>query len=450
MDEEISQLLRLPSVEKIRDFFNRWPLLTFCSVLQGKLASDSDSDEALELLETSIKSVPEIASALLSPPFADFAAAAAFGADERLQLLVLNAIETSSEISPMLLQMATERNSTVGVRAARLVGLRLNRGGLSSLLPILPELLILANPPTRDEVRMRIIEAVLIGSESSAEFFETVKADFISQIIRTFLGDDLLLKLNALELLERLGSFPSGKAFISHDSECMRVLEAELTDPDLKGSVALVMASVGRVDSARLWPTILGLIQSSQSEILLGLKSLTAIVAYPGGREKAKQDAVLVERLLLKIMDSSNEEVLKVVCDALGQVAGVIPIGHLIPKTCSLLLSKPFPEVRAHNWRAVTRMLYVMSAEQVAEVLLITNSPVMKLLNDFVSEAAYDSRVAKWEFVKALMGDAHLDRSVISTALGPQLTIRLSEYARGGFAWAPAQQAAVVVERMTS
>ena len=446
---DVTEVLKRPSVERIMEFFARRPLLDFCMQLQGALAADEGEDE-LQLLETAVHSSPEICEKLLSEEFVDFAAAAAAG-DERLQLLVLGALTSVKSIHPLLLKLVADRSSSVGIVAARLLGRRLKEGGLPAIHDLSAELKILSEPPAKDEVRMRVLEAILIGSESSEEFFDYVKADFVSKVLDAFKGDDLLLKLNALELLERMGSFAAGRKFLVSDATCVQLLENELSNPDMRGSVALVLSSIGRVEGSKLWSTVLSLVQSySQPDLLIGLKSLCALVAYPAGRQHVQREAGLLERLLMKIMDSSNEEVLKVACDCVAQLAGLIPVGQLITKGCNLLVTKPFPDVRAHNWRMLNKVIRIMSSEQVSDSILLAGGPVVKVLSDFVSESAYDARVAKWEFVKALMGDAHLERVVIATALGPSLTSKLIEYARGGFAWAPAQQAAVLVDRMAS
>merc|ERR1712146_821644 len=94
------------------------------------------------------------------------------------------------------------------------------------------------------------------------------------------------------------------------------------------------------------------------------------------------------------------------------------------------LTTKPFPDIRSATWR----LLAAFAASQDSTRKMLVSDAMRELLLDFSSETASDAKIAKHEFVEALVQH---QGSWLAAFLDPNLETMLSEYAKQGPYWMP-------------
>jgi len=112
---------------------------------------------------------------------------------------------------------------------------------------------------------------------------------------------------------------------------------------------------------------------------------------------------------------------------------------RLLPLALRNLKAKPFPEVRSHTWRLLS--VFAAKCHNAAQAALPSEEMRLFML-DFASETSTEARIAKHEFVVALV--KHQSR-LVHGCLEEKVGEVLEEFARQGPHWQPHPQASVDV-----
>jgi Proteasome non-ATPase 26S subunit len=360
---------------------------------------------------------------------------------ETLELLQLNAIETAGNLS-LLVPFLSAKSTAVGERASALLLKSIDLGFLQESFKSL-NFLTFCDPPTSEVVRIRVISLLIdLGKKDPALFSFLISNEFSKRLKSCFLTDDILFKLNAIVLFEKLASFESGRKFITSDTALLSSIQTEISEPldesTFLASMMILAELIGPnllKSSAeftdKLFNELLAKHDQPSSQnypFLIGLKILIVLSKSAIITERRN----FVEIVVRKAVEASDEEVVKLGFDCLRELQVSLKLKDALEIADRTLKNKPFPAVRAHCWRLLQSLLLNESKENLEKTLLNKGAWTFKLLNDFKSEDHYDAREAKWEFVKALV-----KAGVGKNELGEKLYVKLCEYAKVGLGYAP-------------
>lgn len=334
-----------------------------------------------------------------------------------------------------------------------------------------------------DVDRMRVLHLFVELGRTSAEAFAALEArGAFKEVLNAFLTDDLLLKLNAVELMDALGSFAAGQELLSREGVPER-LASDLTDAMCDSSVRICVTRLLGFVLRRAPAVIPSLLPNREAPLpqalaeLLGsrdpadrlcaLSTWANIMAQPGGLAFFLRWPELLQEIL-SLAASPQNEICKGAMGAWeavleerpppaggGAPAGSAPAAtaaeadaqlwgiaerRLVPLVLKNLTGKPFPDVRAYTWR----LMASLARSRVAAQATLPAKEVRDLLLDFTSEGELDARRAKYEFVAALVRH---HSAWMSNFLDEHVESILQEYARQGPHWVPREAAALVADR---
>lgn len=326
-----------------------------------------------------------------------------------------------------------------------------------------------------DTERIRVLHLFVELGRVSDEVFATLAGTgAYKSVLGAFFTDDLLLKLNAVELMDALGSYPRGQVLLSQEGVPQHLAQ-ELVDPMCDSSIRLCVV--------RLLGFVLLRTPEAAGVLLPGREAPfpQVVAAMLGGRDPGERLIALsawasaachhaglafwlgwpeLLQLVLSQVSSPQNEVCKGAmaawADALrgrpppppapgsgGEDASPevalwrLAEQSLVPLVLKALIGKPFPDVRSHCWLLLAELARSRTAAQ----RVIPSEEIRDLLLDFTSETNSEARIAKHEFVVSLVGHqgnwlgAFLDETV------EQL---LEEYSRQGPHWVPRNSAVLV------
>mmetsp|Transcript_56924 Transcript_56924/g.144380 ORF Transcript_56924/g.144380 Transcript_56924/m.144380 type:complete len:497 (+) Transcript_56924:121-1611(+) len=326
-----------------------------------------------------------------------------------------------------------------------------------------------------DVQRIRVLHLfVELGRASDDVFASLERRGAYRQVLGAFLTEDILLKLNAVELMEALGSFPAGQDLLSREG-LPQQLAQELLDPMCDDSVRLcVVRLLGLIlrrtpatmdtllpgREAPLAQNIAGMLESTNpAERLCALNAWADLSQHPAGLAFFLQWEGRLQAILAHVASTQNE-----VCKgAMASWAAVLQVppptasgaqgaqqlseapeillwqiaeNRLLPLVLENLTAKPFADVRCHVWQLLALLVQSRSAAQVA----VPSEHLRELLLDFTSETDCSARIAKHAFVQSLQRhdqwlNAFLDENVVQL---------LAEFAQQGPHWVPCNAAAMV------
>lgn len=311
-----------------------------------------------------------------------------------------------------------------------------------------------------------------LGRHSDEAFKTLDERGILKEVLGSFLTDDILLKLNGVELMDALGSFPAGQVFLSQQGLPAQLAQ-ELVDPMCDDSVRLCVARLlgfvllrnpGALDvllpnrEAPFAQTIAGMLGSRDPAMrLCALDAWANVCSSSAGLVFFLRWPELFQELIAFVAAPQNEvckgamacwaAVLEGRAPAEG-AAGETPEAaiwaaaeaRVLPLALKNLPGKPFPDVRELTWR----LLGVLVASRPCAQRILPSEEMRNILLDFTSETTSSARIAKHDFCKALVKHpwvgAFLDANVDEV---------LEEYARQGPHWVPKEAAAAKVASET-
>jgi len=295
---------------------------------------------------------------------------------------------------------------------------------------------------------------------SESDVFSVLAASgAFKRVLDAFLTDDILLKLNAVELMDALGSYQAGQEFLCRNG-VPEQLAADLTDPMCDDSVRLCVARLLGFVLLREPSLIRAVLPSQQApfaqalagfldsrnitERLCALQAFGNIAAHQSGLEFFLQWPEFL-RTVVSMTASSQNEACKAAMSAWANVLGNQPrkdatgpnaeiwrVGgeQVLTLVLKNLSQKPFPDIRADTWR----LLAVFASSQEAARKMLVSDDMREKLLDFSSDTASEAKIAKHEFVQALVQH---NGSWLGAFLDENIDAMLCEYAKQGPFWMP-------------
>lgn len=288
-------------------------------------------------------------------------------------------------------------------------------------------------PQASDEVRFRILQVGLDAGKKGAHVEEAY-----GWVLQEFFTEDLLIKLNSIELLGQLGTFPQGLEFI-HNQGVTKKLVAELDncfDLSLEVTIVRLLILLGRQDESMLpilKPRLLAYQEGEQVHRLTFLFAFGHLIS--AGWEECTQWPWTANAK--KELNAVNEEIAK---GAMAAWISAIPtLAKLRPELLEEVLPnvlktipKPFAELRAFAWQFLETL--IKTGLRPMQTKILSSQEIRDNLLDFSQEMSYEPKIAKHGFVQAL---AQLPW--IGDFLTPELQQVLGSYARGGPFYTPLQ-----------
>jgi len=323
-----------------------------------------------------------------------------------------------------------------------------------------------------DTCRFRVLHLFVELGQASNELFSGLEArGAFKDVLGAFLTDDILLKLNAVELMDKLGSYQAGQELFTRQGLPAQ-LARELTDPCCDTSVSLcvtrllssvlfrapefladLLPNIG-APLAKSIATFLG--SRDPSEKLCAVNAFGQIAAHPEGLGFFLRWSEVLGQLITSVASPQNE-VSKGAMSAwvhvlsrhppptspvvvnpqalntdvpMDQALWAVAESKILPLTLQAISGKPFPDVRRHTWQLLTVLIRPKRACQ----SLLTANEIRNTLLDFSSEQGSEPRIAKHEFVQALV---QLHGSLLTAFLEDHVEQLLLEYARQSPYWMP-------------
>lgn len=326
----------------------------------------------------------------------------------------------------------------------------------------------------RETERIRVLALfVELGRVSETDVFPALEErGCFKSVLAAFLTDDILLKLNAVELMDALGSYQAGQELLSqHDVPGK--LAADLADPCCDESVRLCVVRLLGLIILRAPAALSSLLTSQQAplpqgiasfldsrspiERLCGLEAFSNIAAHQDGLQFFLQWPAVMNNVVAAVTSTNNDA-----CKA-GMVtwaavlntrqpqsgAGALDAQvwqlaeeQVLPSAIKALITKPFHDVRACTWR----LLAVFARSQKATRKVLVADEMREKLLDFSSESDSDAKIAKHEFIRSLV---KCQGTWLAAFLDENIEMMLSEYAKQGPFWMP-QVAAVGLANQAS
>lgn len=329
----------------------------------------------------------------------------------------------------------------------------------------------------RDTEQIRILSLfVELGRASESDVFPALAAcGAFKDVLSAFFTDDILLKLNAVELMDALGSYQAGQVLLSQQG-VPEQLAKDLVDPCCDDSAKLCVVRLLGFALLRE-PALMGtLLPSQQAPLaqvmaafldsrdvtarLCGLQALSNIAAHQSGLQFVLQWPPVLN-MAISMVAAPQNEICKAAMAAWSSLLGPRPrkaaaegpdadiwkLGEqqVLPSVLKNVSQKPFPDVRCFTWQ----LLAVFAcSEDAARKMLVADEMREQLLN-FSSESApgvstNDAKIAKHQFVQALV--AHQGKW-LAAFLDPNLEMMLTEYSKQGPYWMPQVSAVNVADQ---
>lgn len=330
-----------------------------------------------------------------------------------------------------------------------------------------------------DMQRIRVLHLFVELGRTGDDVFKALEdRGAYRRVLESFITDDLLLKLNAVELMDALGSYPAGQEFLSREG-VPEQLAQNLSDPYCDDSVRLcVVRLLGLVirrsegTLAKLLPgreaplaqTIAGMLETSGSDTTARLTALNAwanISRHNTGLAFFLQWEGRVSTILGHVSSTNNE-----VCQGAMSAWAVVleerapPIDsgasgsdeaptmmlwdlalkRVLPAVLKSLVSKPFPDVRFHAWNLLALLVRSRQAAQT----VVPSEEMQRILFDFTSETESPARIGKYAFVEALL---RYHRGWLVGFLDEPVLALLEEYGKQGPHWVPHASAVTVGDK---
>ncbi|CAK9070433.1 unnamed protein product [Durusdinium trenchii] len=425
-----------------RKLLDSCPLPQLCEALAT--ASAEDAEPLVSALE-GLSEIEEVRALFLGDGVADFLTRGASATEPRLRLTVaklLAHLASGGEASvgrlldaglfnlcePLLLDEETGVAETAAKAVRAGVAVPPGQQALVASSGSLTEVLLRRLPELPDVQRIRVL-ALFVQLGRVAEIFPLLEQQgAFEKVLGSFLTDDLLLKLNAVELMDALGSYELGQEFLAR-SNVPQKLEADLLDPYCDGSVRLCVTRLLGFIAGRSAAAAEQLLRSHEApfpQSIAGLLDsrdvaarLCAIHAWATAMLQTKGLGFFLRwkpmlQEMVSLISATQNEIAKGAMDAWAIVLEVRApedqdaaelwgmAESLAEPVLKNLTNKPFPDVRPHTWQ----LLSVLCRSRKAAQQALQSPELRNLLLNFQSEASTDARHAKHNLVKTLV-DCH-------------------------------------------
>jgi len=311
--------------------------------------------------------------------------------------------------------------------------------------------LLTAGRNPKDSIRLvRVLSLWVSVAEKSDVIFNNLKnRGAYDDLVKVYLGEDILLKMNVMELALQLASFKAGINFI-HSSDMLQQLIIDLND-DLTEDVIKVglldvisqlieieanSSSSLLVDNPIISTTIQKFVRSSDStKILVGVKAWgrrTVAIGILDDTKLATQVANLMNHLsntdisvaVLRAWTAVYSNLLTR-SDGVSAPVEAVLLETLLPNVLRLFPSRPFPEIRTECYNLLS------SVASVEVAMIEALSGLRTFLLDPQSDSGHEVLTAKHKFVKELLR-YHSENGSVIKAIGADGVRMLKSFAKTG------------------
>jgi len=323
----------------------------------------------------------------------------------------------------------------------------------------------------RDETRLRILDLfVSLGSVSETTFDKCEERGLYELVLQEYFTDDLLIKLIAVELMDKLGSFPHGARYMARAQiplKLARELRDPLADENAKMSLVRLLANiiVQAPDQAK---SIFSEANSAMAEQiqeflsvptsrhnwttqrLCGINAWGDICISASGREQISRAMPhTVDDLIHAVRHGVDSEICKAAMAAWTKVLEGDPLSDalmakvsddLLPKVLDAALVMPFADIRPHAYR----LLAALSQFKFTARAVCSSEDARNLLVDWHSEQDKFGKYAKHEWVSSLVSH---HEAWLPTLVDEGFLSVLETYAKSGPFYIPPGAAASVAEK---
>lgn len=325
-------------------------------------------------------------------------------------------------------------------------------------------LLRLQGSSISDTHRIRVLHLfVELGRASESDLFPALDAaGAFRHVLGAFFTDDILLKLNAVELMDSLGSYQAGQELLSKRG-IPEQLAGDLIDSFCDESVRFCVTRLLGFVILRNPSSMGTLLPNYQTPLAQSIRAFLesrspqerACALQVFGNACVHQDGLAffirwpeVLNTIASLSAAPQNEVCRQAMNAWYNVLncwtpskdisaegpGVeiwrFAEQYVLPSTLRCLTGKPFPEMREATWRLLA---VFMRSQDAARKVLIADE-MREMLLDFASETASEPKIAKHEFVQSLVKH---QGSWLAAFLDENIEMMLAEYAKQGPFWMP-------------
>ncbi|XP_072310733.1 26S proteasome non-ATPase regulatory subunit 5 [Eucyclogobius newberryi] len=366
----------------------------------------------------------------------------------------------SSDVLCAVIRAIGEEKISVAEQAIKsLCKLTHSKAGLDKLFQ--PDLLntIKEVMVVSDVVRYRIYELVVkVSSVSPSSFTYCVDSGLISQLLGELTGDDIVIRVTAVEMVTNLAQSLHGRTFLTHEGimdQISNMIRGAETDPFsslyLPGLVKF-FGNVAIMDSPQQVCETYPAFQNKVFEMALGsdpamigvaLDTLGLLGSTVEGKQVLHKTGDKFKAVLVRMSHFANTEATEVRVRSLEAIAQLLTLQpeqqtedllalteswfHLLSKQPLDMIHKistqPFPELHVCAFRIFT----AIASQPWGQRLIISTPGFMEFVLDRSTSPTKDAKDAKFELVGALVSS-----SSATEMLGSQNCLRLKTYLREG------------------
>lgn len=315
-----------------------------------------------------------------------------------------------------------------------------------------------------DTKRIRLLHLyVELGRTSETDLFPALDAaGAFKLVLEAFFTDDILLKLNAVELMDSLGSYQAGQELLSKKG-VPEQLAGDLIDSFCDESVRFCVTRLLGFVLLRSPSSMASLLPDWQAPLAQAIKAFLVSRSPPDracalqvfGNICVHQEGVIfflrapevlstIASLAAAPQNDVCNQAMNAWCNVLNCAtpnADTSSAGpgieiwrfaeqNVLQPTLKCLAQKPFPEIRECSWR----LLAVFARSQEAARKVLIADEMREMLLDFASDTASPAKIAKHEFVQSLVKH---QGTWLAAFLDENIEMMLSEYAKQGPFWMP-------------
>eukprot|EP00921_Rhytidocystis_pertsovi_P009182 GHVQ01014774.1.p1 GENE.GHVQ01014774.1~~GHVQ01014774.1.p1 ORF type:complete len:377 (+),score=45.31 GHVQ01014774.1:762-1892(+) len=316
------------------------------------------------------------------------------------------------------------------------------------------------------EVKVRVFQLFVSLGAVSERAFEYFEERIFKLLLSAYFSDDLLVKLNVVELINQLGQTPKGVEMLSRE-DMPRKLVRDLSPDALLDDAGRVCVLNVISNILRMNPTLVedlvkqnGTIMNTLEEFLIcprthtnfialrrsGLYSWGNICSTPQGLKAIESRPDLTALAAESLADSSCETSVPVasMCAWTSVLSSHRVVeDEVVLKVLSVILRQPFNDIRVHGYELLTAlMMFPFAARR-----LCLSKDHVRLLTDFLSENDIHSKYAKHTLVKTIVSR---HREWLTTEIDTDVLRDLDAFAAGGPFFVPLGASATVDKQAAS
>ena len=463
-------------------FQEKCSLRDVCTAL-SQLEDEESLESIVKFLEN-IAGFTSVADVLTQQENLPFLKAALQSPSDRLRGMVVTTLATVKKPSlpfeldtDIVYMLLTDDDTGISLRACKLITgwVQVTIKDDSEKLAYVSSLVKLyeTHPGMNETNEFRFISLFIDISRASSSLFDAVREKRIFEpILSKFLSStsDLLVKLGSLTLIESLAQFENGQRYLAQVN-VLSALERELGGPLADSTTqASLLISIGSIipfaeqpeqvrailnQSTSHVPSVLGrfVVSPDNSERMCAMKVFALIARSADTSAPVATFMNASWRALAEMTYALTDVDVEVVNTTIDSIRAIIKHWERNPfmqstESQSVLVNQiletfkrhPFPECRCLVYSLLSVVVLQEALTDVALSIILTEpSPIRAALLDYQSEANYDARRAKCDFVRVLVKME--EKNVLKKFFKKDQVENFIDFAEKGIEWVPVSKA---------